>query len=149
MGAYLVTLNFIQFFNFGVTTKRRQIFETPTQFPIVNVCNQNPITTKYGFETGLSPTFPADLGMLNMSEQIRLAHNFNDVLISCTFNNLPCYPSDFLWYFDRNLGNCYSFNSGINTTNPSQSVDLKKSIRAGAYYGLQLVLYSGYTKTYR
>ena len=144
MSVYLVTLNFISFFSNGVKTSRRQIFETPFEFPMVNVCNQNPITTKYGYQVGLSSTFPADLGVLNMSEQILLAHNFSDVLISCTFNNLPCYPSDFLWYFDRNLGNCYSFNSGLNASNPNQTVDLLTSIRAGADYGLQMVLYSGY-----
>jgi hypothetical protein len=40
----------------------------------------------------------------------------NKMLISCDFNGFACSSADFEWYFDAVLGNCYRFNSGINST---------------------------------
>jgi len=144
LSLYLIIQNFLVYFSYGVTTQRRQIYETPTVFPQINICNQNPVTTQYGYNRSVmdSNFLTSDLGLLSKDEQLRLGHNLSDILLSCTFNNLPCTTDDFNWYFDRNLGNCYQFNSGFNSTN--QSVDLYTSIRAGADYGLQMTLYSGY-----
>ena len=142
ISVYLITNLFIQFFRYDVTTSRKQIFETPTQFSQVNICNQNPLTIKYGYIINLDPNFPNDLAVLNATEQQLLSHSLSDILLSCTFNNLPCYPTDFVWYLDRNWGNCWAFNSGYNAS--GQTVDLLTSIRAGADYGLQMVLYSNF-----
>jgi hypothetical protein len=142
MSVYFTVKLFLDFYSYDVKTNVRVIFETPTLFPQVNICNQNPITTKNGYEASLNVTFSNDLGIFSVSEKTQLSHSFNDILLSCNFNNLPCTVADFVWYFDRNWGNCYAFNSGFNST--GNSVDLLSSIRAGGNYGLQMTLYSGY-----
>ena len=94
---YLILMNFRVFFSYGANTNRRVIFEAPSQFPQINICNRNPVTTQYGYLAGLNPSFPVDLGVLSVSEQVKMGHNFSDILLSCTFNNLPCYATDFYW----------------------------------------------------
>ena len=142
MSIYLILKLFQDFFKYNVVTTRKQIFETPTQFPEVTICNQNPVTTKSGYIAGLDANFPLDLGTLSVSQQQSLSHTFEDILFACTFNNIECTTNDFFWYFDRNLGNCWAFNSGNNSS--GQTVNLLNSIRAGADYGLQMTLYSNY-----
>ena len=147
MSVYLTLKLFQDFFSYNVRTNRRVMFETPTLFPQINVCNQNPITTKYGYSLSLNESFPnGDLSLLPIGQQKLLGHDLNDTLLSCTFNNLPCSSDDFTWYFDRNYGNCYSFNSGLNRT--GQTVDLLSSIRAGADYGLQMTFYSSFYENF-
>ena len=105
---YLIVYNFQQYFSYSVTTTSEQIFETPTEFPRIILCNQNPITTEYGYNASLNSVY---VSALSPSEQKLLGHNMNDTLLFCTFNNLVCTADDFEWTFDQNLGNCYSFNA--------------------------------------
>ena len=46
---------------------------------------------------------------------------------------------DFVWSFDENYGNCYTFNAGFDVN--GSRVDLKKSMIGGSYFGLQVTLY--------
>lgn len=48
--------------------------------------------------------------MLNNSDLQLFNTSFDDFVISCTFNLLPCYSHMFKPYFDENLGSCYLFN---------------------------------------
>jgi hypothetical protein len=68
-----------------------------------------------------------------------IGHSIDDILIGCKFNYQSCSSADFLWEYDKIYGNCYSFNSGFNST--GHRVELKKSSLAGYSYGLQLDLY--------
>ena len=138
VSVYLIVKLFVDFYSYNVSTTQRQMFETPMQFPKVIVCNQNAITTEQGYVASLNLRFPTDLGLLNETTKRLLGHDISDLLVACTFSNLPCTADDFVWFFDRNLGNCWSFNSG------QRDVDLLKSIRAGADYGLQMTLYSNF-----
>ena len=62
--------------------------------------------------------------------------------LSCMFNYEQCKAEDFSWEFDSNYGNCYSFNSGFNST--GHSVNIKKPNIAGDGYGLSLEIYTNY-----
>ena len=64
------------------------------------------------------------------------------MLLSCSFNYDGCKVDDFSWEFYPFYGNCYSFNSGFNST--GQSVNLKKSNIAGNGYGLNLEIYTNF-----
>jgi hypothetical protein len=68
-----------------------------------------------------------------------LAHNFTDILSACQFNYEKCDASDFEWSFDPYYGNCYSFNTGFNSS--GHRVKLKESSVSGWLFGLQLELY--------
>ena len=43
---WLVTTNFIGYYQFEVVTQTEIINERPTEFPTVTICNNNPFTTK-------------------------------------------------------------------------------------------------------
>jgi hypothetical protein len=55
-----------------------------------------------------------------------------------------CSPSDFVWSFDKNFGNCYTFNSGYNSS--GAKVELKKSFIAGPDNALILKMYVNYNE---
>jgi hypothetical protein len=58
------------------------------------------------------------------------------MLIKCQFNKNSCSSSDFEWYFDFHYGNCFKFNTGINSS--GNSVPLKYSTIPGEENGLFL-----------
>jgi hypothetical protein len=58
-----------------------------------------------------------------------------DMLISCKYNGIECFASDFTKYWSNQYGNCYTFNSGYN-----KSLPLQKTSEAGDRYGLALEL---------
>ena len=48
--SYLVIQSIMTYFSFEVSTTSRTIFETPTLFPKVTICNTNVFTTEYSFK---------------------------------------------------------------------------------------------------
>jgi hypothetical protein len=60
----------------------------------------------------------------------------DDMLVSCTYAGLECTSSDFTTMLSFDYGNCYTFNSGYNST-------IKKSSAAGGINGLEIELFSG------
>ena len=173
LASYTVAQTFIEYFAYDVITISRTIFETPTLFPQVTVCNINPYTTQYAYDflkniDTASTFFKNDSNMtygeseafldslyyqsLNIamnesySDQHRqsLAHRFDDILLGCYFNGEACTTDDFAWKFDSIYGNCYVFNSGFDAT--GQPTDLKRSTVAGSYYGLTLTIYTGFVE---
>ena len=72
----------------------------------------------------------------NKSEQKKLGHSLEDMLISCSFNGKACANVDWEWSFHRYRGNCYTFNTGANGN------ELKYTYLAGSFYGLQVTIYT-------
>ena len=50
LSSYLIVESFISYFNYEVSTTSRTLFETPTLFPKVTICNYNPFTTAYALD---------------------------------------------------------------------------------------------------
>ena len=48
--SFLVIKTLLAYFSYGVNTTSRTIFEEPTEFPMVTICNQSPFTTDYSLE---------------------------------------------------------------------------------------------------
>ena len=48
--SYLVFESISDYFEYEVITTTRSIFEVPTQFPKIKICNVNPFATKYSFD---------------------------------------------------------------------------------------------------
>ena len=68
-------------------------------------------------------------------------YQIENMLVSCTFNYNPCSASSFTYYYDPNLGNCYTFNKGVydnGTSYPINTVTIP-----GLAYGLTLELFVG------
>lgn len=60
-----------------------------------------------------------------------------DIMLSCYFGSEPCNYTDFEYFFDKNYGNCYKYNSGFNGS-------IERVITSGGSSGLQLGLYVGH-----
>ena len=169
MASYTVVTSFMNYFAYGVTTTTRTFFETPSLFPKVTICNINPFTTQYAFNflLGLNSsvmnakpnsTYSQSSAQMydlyymaqgivkspNFADKNRtlLAHSLDEILISCRFNGKTCNSSDFIRTFDPFYGNCYIFNSGLNSA--GDRIDLKHQSLSSDYYGLHAELYSGF-----
>jgi hypothetical protein len=139
LASYLVIKAIINFLEY-VTTTSRTIFENPTLFPKVTFCNVNWFTTEYAYNLTQEGHEDSKAYRLSNNEKKKLGHNLEDILIKWSFNNFPCNSSDFTWYFDENYGNCYTFNSGFDSSK-KERIKLKKSTLVGLDFGLQLTLY--------
>lgn len=81
------------------------------------------------------------------SEKKKLGFPLEDIIIECRYNFEECSHKDFVWDFDKMLGNCYKFNSGKDYLgNPTK---LRRSIKGGVYYGLSLTLFTGTLKEFK
>jgi hypothetical protein len=49
---------------------------------------------------------------LTMKGKKKLGYDLNYMFLTCIFDNVPCNVSDFVWFYDFDYGNCYTFNSG-------------------------------------
>ena len=76
------------------------------------------------------------------SKKKLISHQLDDILLNCAYSQELCTTAEFSWYFDAFYGNCYSYNTGINST--GSSVPLKQSFTASSFYGLDLILYVNY-----
>jgi hypothetical protein len=170
LASYMIVNVILDYYSYEVITTSRVIYETPTLFPKVTLCNQNMFTTKKAFEfaesfnvswniyknrnfmkemkfTERSMTreqfyelVSGDTFKSNFSDENRrmLGHNFEDILLSCYFNNQVCNSSHFKWKFDPSYGNCYEFNSDEN--------NIKQSTIPGWINGLILELYVNFNE---
>jgi hypothetical protein len=166
LAAYTTIKLILTYLQYDIVTKSRTIYETPSVYPKITLCNLNPFTTlsgwqhvkKYFDETNAknssynARSISAFVSLLfalnslnNETEKKSIAHNLDDILIGCKFNYQACTSADFIWEFDKIYGNCYSFNSGFDLTGKrKKKVALKTSSLAGSPYGLQLDLYVNY-----
>ena len=135
----MVIHSLIVYFNYDVSTTSRTIFETPTLFPKVTFCNINWITTKYAYNLTQNGVKWSDM-QKGQDKQKKLGHDLDDILLDCTFNNNQCNSIDFHWSYDETYGNCYTFNSGLNS-NRSEQIKLKETSIGGPDLGLKLTLY--------
>jgi hypothetical protein len=171
LASYTVITLVLSYFEYGVTTTVRTLYETPAPFPKITICNVNQFTTPYGYELlktvsqlkninvlentkgerrndtvfKISSFYNNMFGVISSMADVdkkKLSHSLDDVLLSCQFNYKPCKSTDFSWEYDSNYGNCYSFNSGFNAE--GKATDLEKAIIPGNGYGLTLEVYANY-----
>ena len=135
--SYLVIQSIMNYLTYDVTTKSRIVYETPTLFPKVTICNLNKYATEFAFDLLQMNNFDTSL---SLEQKKKLGRNLNEILISCYFNDNQCNTTDFVWSFDENFGNCFTFNSGGLDFNGNK-VYTKESTLAGLDYGLQLWFY--------
>lgn len=135
--SYLITRTLTDYFNYDVVTEYDIVYEVPTEFPCVTICNLDPFVSDYSEDiiknllmniglsfSSLATLLKSDLKLvqyllllnahatLNDTQKQLLGHPFEKMLISCNFNWKDCSIEDFEWYYDIIYGNCYRFNSG-------------------------------------
>jgi hypothetical protein len=170
LASFMVISVIFDYFSYEVITTSRVIYETPSYFPKVTICNQNKFATQNAFEFvknfNSSWNFYRNRDLfVNMSyamsyatrvdfynivlgntfkpnlsdcDRQKLGHYFEDILLSCYFNNQACNASDFTWKFDPLYGNCYEFNSNGSS--------IKQSTISGWINGLMLELYVNFNE---
>ena len=135
----------LSYLEYNVITITRTINETPVTFPKVTICNRNMFTTQYAYSflsqtNQINSTLFKNLilndnrrealatlnginlkltGAINNSPddvKKKLGHDLNDTLLSCAFDYESCDSNSFQWEWDSNYGNCFSFNTGYNST---------------------------------
>lgn len=138
---YMIAMSIISYLEYETVTKSEKVFAVSTDFPQVSICNMNAFLTNESvefvsqllaqnqlndpayFNTIFADTFLilqyfAGTNALNpnLTDDFRksLSYQFKDILLSCTYNLIPCTADDFVWYYDILHGNCFKFNSGIN-----------------------------------
>ena len=71
----------------------------------------------------------------------KLGFDLDYMLYSCYFNDVRCNSSDFIWRYDYDLTNCYTFNSGYDQN--GNKVKIKTINEAGSDRSLKLELFLG------
>jgi hypothetical protein len=137
LASYMVIQAIKTYLIYGVSTTSRTIYETPTLFPKVQICNYNSFATEFAYNVTKMGKF--DAITFSNEQKKKLGHDLKDILIECWFNLNPCNWTDFTWSYDNTYGNCYTFNSGFDLN--GNKVDLKKSKITGPAFGLQLSMY--------
>jgi hypothetical protein len=142
IASFLVIGSIVSYLSYEVSTTSRTIYENPTLFPKVTFCNVNWFNTEFAYNLTQRNLTYSEISLFSNEEKQKLDHDLNDTLIECKFNNYECELSaDFVWSFDPDYGNCYTFNSGSNSSG-RHGIDLKETHMAGWNFGLQLTLYA-------
>lgn len=130
---YMITKSVMSYFEYETVSKVERIYEIPTLFPSVSICNLNPFTTNAAYEYvrsifepnnltnytiavsygGFMPVLNGLLYTLGLilrdptySDDYRrnMSLQIDEILISCIFNTQPCSANDFVWYYDTIYG---------------------------------------------
>lgn len=171
--AYELVIAILAYLSYGVVLSTSPVYEAPTQFPAVDICNlvpydslsasedinfifkSNNITnTKFTNAKNYTDTvsdlikaYYAKLALNGSSHSFKKGYNLEDILISCFYEGTACNISDFFYYSDYNYGNCFSFNLGKTNRAGYNSTQTLHSTLASSFpgvkNGLQLELYVG------
>ena len=160
---YLLTISFLDYFKFQVTTNFRLLSELKSTFPTVTICNMNPLNSDYAVslmvEANLSASYDADEPHNTMlaleewhkrttgeyfsaAERKRMS---SFTIVSCTYADKACDSDSFTYLFHPYFLACYQFNSGFDAN--GTSTELKQSNVDGTSNALVLELYAGLPDT--
>lgn len=129
---HMIAKSVTSFYNFETITKAETVYENPSKFPVVTICNQNSFMTEFAFEyvrnflitNNLTPIddlivynfsrvitlmrygVGVDLRGSNISDEVRkrMGLRIEDMLLSCTYNNRACSSDEFTWSYDTVYG---------------------------------------------
>ena len=160
----------MNYISYAVIVSTDFIYESPTPFPAVTICNIYPfdqmnVTTRRFFNTTLTknnlsnniitnesnPAIYQVNQILNLlraavissfgSNSFQLGFSLESMLLSCFFNGVQCSARNFSHFYNYKYGNCYTFN------NPVDSSQIKFASKSGPNSGLQLELFAGLPNT--
>ena len=165
--SWQIAVSLINYLSFNVVINYNLIHEVPTIFPTVDICNLNPYDGNQVNQViqmlnisdpqGYFPYYINQINYITDSVKYSLEKKWeNDprtryqdgfflyqMLLSCQFQNKPCFESNFSYYHNFYYGSCYSFNAGVEGIFQKTQVDLQTSEAAGSKFGLQLELFVG------
>ena len=161
---FFIVNSTLRFLRFQVITSYRLQSEYRTTFPMVTVCNLNPLNSEYYLQlykeanvanltilsylrdyeilVSLENYSKRTTGRFLSAEQKRRLSDMDGLVISCTFQNKPCNSSQLQYVLSpKYLVSCLRFNSGFDAYN--QPVELHTATADGASNELNMELYVG------
>ena len=140
---WIMSWNIVAFLQYGVVSSTKVVYENPTQFPAVTICDYNPFTCKKGNDlvsdifdrTECQDSVIGPLNCaLNLASMIASDPSYGDEnrkklglhldQIECIYNNKEC-KNDLHWYWSYKYGNCFQFNAGLNYDNNNIDTPMK------------------------
>ena len=136
----LICKLFKSYFEYGVVTNVKYIYEEVSDFPDISFCDLIPFSTKEGIEyfemksneyldvvghieknatrqfrdsDSLRIFININVLASNKSFQKKIVNPLENMLLTCVFNGNPCTVSDFIWFYDAYYGSCHKFNTKI------------------------------------
>lgn len=161
----------IKYFEYSVKISTNVESTNKVEFPAVTFCNLNPFDRNKSQNyidnvlqenqiehvknitlIDRNPKFISELIKANIadeyfknnltSKQVRdLGFDIDYMMLSCLYDNKPCNSSDFVWRYDFDYTNCYTFNSGYDQD--GNTVPIKYINEAGSDKSLRLELFLG------
>lgn len=167
---YFLATSILQYLKYEVVSRMYVVYELPTPFPAVTICNGYPFVTNQSNEfvndilerynlTNIDKgnyfgskkvdfilaNYIISLNSLNpnLTDDFRKTLSFlkDDMLLYCVYNTNPCDPTYFDYYYDLIYGNCFRFNAGRNST--GHKIKVLESTRSGKINGLQMEIFLG------
>ena len=161
--AYLIFKGLSDYFEYEIVSKIQVVYERPSLFPVVTLCDSNQFTSKFSEEflrnVSLN-TYGKEVTNMSYEELNSKIDNFIDMartsannpssgtqiknklsnpikIVQCKFDKRMCSESlDFNSVYFMSLGNCLQFNTGKN----NKSRRLKSSTSEHRDFGLRLVV---------
>ena len=153
----LMISSFFEFLSYPVQTNVDIVYETPSLFPTVCICNLNPFKSddenislalkqilnnkKFKGSPNLTTVLikkilQNNISKMSVENKMKMGRQLGEMLIQCKFNSKPCdVSSDFMWFHSSDYGNCYKFNWN--------SSNLKQVGKSGINSALRLEMYIG------
>lgn len=142
--SYMIHNSISDYLSYNVITNFQTVFELPSLFPTVTICNLNAFQTNFSIqfakkfynETSKPEEFITlwqEIYKLDDNLKHFFSYPLNESLIECQFNGYICSAGQFEWMFDPMFGNCFRFNSGIDFNGKPQNLSYVS--RAGTLYG--------------
>jgi hypothetical protein len=145
---WIMSWNIVSYFQYGVVSQIGLVYEQPTEFPAVTICDNDPFTTQQGLEfvnrfigkscskveDCKSPILAASDPAID--DEIRKSLGLNINQITC-FSGKEC-KNDLHWTWHFDYGNCFQFNVGKNLSN--DKIDKRTAIIEGILYPLRVIV---------
>ena len=145
---WLISLSVLKYFDYQVVTETNIVYELPSEFPTVTICDYNALTTQYAekiqdalINNNTSINIMDFVSSPSFDDETRKQLGFSSKQIyRCQDleTGLDC-SKNFKWSWSYEYGNCWSYNTGFNLSN--DKIDLKKTNSIGKNGGLNLVFY--------
>jgi hypothetical protein len=155
---WLIAFNIQNYLSYNVVSQTEIVFEKPSLFPTITICDNDAYTTKeaeylfenisYNYGFNFSNKVNKDLNYLvqmetsnpSFGDEQRKKIGFDLNLINfCSYGNINCNLSEFHWYWSYDYGNCWQYNSGLNLNN--NRIGFKSTNIEGRENGLYIVVF--------
>ena len=156
---WLITNSILDYLQYEVVSQTNVFYEVPTKFPAITICDNDPFSSKFA-ESLYENVSKANIHVaksinsvnsnLNFLVKMQAANpSFGDMnrkllgfesksIVSCKYNQQKCAES-LRWFYSFDYGNCWQFNSGIDSSN--NKIEIKEAKLEDKDFGFSMTVY--------